>query len=197
MYNDRKDAWVLPGVLIGFFAIAVIAWIITVRGSVREDADAAYDENIETEYENVKVDSKTKDEADESQDFSAIYGGWESESYYVFNKDGTYGWYKSSEDLEDNYYSGNVEVLRGLEACDNLGISPEKALGAFEFPEDVGIEDVYSIHCMPTYLISGGVDKSDTLQGGSYDLLFVVIDDKHAQGFNMNSADLYFFTKIE
>ena len=54
-------------------------------------------------------------------------GGWESSasegSYYVFNNDNTYYWYKSSSDLNDNYYKGSMEILHGTEAMKELGLN--------------------------------------------------------------------------
>ena len=118
--------------------------------------------------------------------------------YYGVREDGTYGWYKSSENMSDNYYSGSISVLKGYEACEHLGITMDKVLTVVANSEGtVGLDDIYCITCSPTYLVSNGIDKSDTLGGNSYDLLFVVTGEKSAQATNMGNYDTYFFTKIK
>ena len=100
--------------------------------------------------------------------------------------------------MSDNYYSGSISVLKGYEACEHLGITMDKVLTVVANSEGtVGLDDIYCITCSPTYLVSNGVDKSDTLGGKSYDLLFVVTGEKSAQATNMGNYDTYFFTKIK
>jgi hypothetical protein len=41
-------------------------------------------------------------------------------SYIVFNKDKTFYWYESKDNLDDNYYYGTYEVYRGENAIDYI-----------------------------------------------------------------------------
>ncbi len=219
MKNKNNSAVVV--ILVAALAvIAVIGWAIVLKmigannqskSRVDEDTTTVQvgtdntQENDEeeksseaTSEENSEDSKSSEDEPESDTDYSDIIGGWESEAYYEFREDGTYGWYKSSEDLSDNYYSGTITVLRGYEACDHLDITLDRVLTVFNNSNgEVGIDDIYCITCTPTYLVSGGVDKSDTLNGVSYDLLFVVVGDKYAQGLNVGNGDSYYFTKIK
>ena len=206
--NNKKNKWIIPVIAIAVVAIMIACSITTMR-LIRqkfEEVSVATAEDLNqtlTEDEHDVDDNATQEESSEETsetdlaDISDIYGGWESDAYYEFREDGTYGWYKSSEDLSDNYYSGSISVLKGAEACEHLGITLDKVLTVIVNSEGtVGINDIYCITCSPTYLVSSGVDKSDTLKGISYDLLFVVTGEKSAQATNMGNYDTYYFTKI-
>lgn len=219
--NNRGNRWIVPVIVTAIVALTIAGWIATLRffkhraeenllgaaedlylGLAGEEFDldefAAQQESTEEATDDA-TEEATEEATDEAaEDISAIYGGWESESYYEFREDGTYGWYKSSEDLSDNYYSGDISVLRGMEACDHLGITIDKMLTVVANSKGtVGPDDIYCITCTPTYLVSAGVDKSDTLVGISYDLLFVVTGEDSAQATNMGNYDTYYFTKIK
>ena len=212
--NNKRNNWIVPVVVIAVVAIVITSWIVTFRIIKHKAEEAAIaaaedlyqgltgeefdlDEYTNQEENNGDTEENATEEID-TIDISDIYGGWESDSYYEFREDGTYGWYKSSEDMSDNYYSGSISVLKGYEACEHLGITMDKVLTVVANSEGtVGLDDIYCITCSPTYLVSNGVDKSDTLGGNSYDLLFVVTGEKSAQATNMGNYDTYFFTKIK
>ena len=130
-----------------------------------------------------------------------IMGGWESSasegSYYVFNNDNTYYWYKSSSDLNDNYYKGNMEILHGTEAMKELGITLDQVMTVMSNSKNtVGIDNIYCIKLKPTYLISGGVDKTNTLTDEfNMKLLFVYVDENNAQAHNYTTNDTYYLVK--
>ncbi len=132
-----------------------------------------------------------------------ILGGWESSdiggSYYVFENDYTYYWYKSSNNLTDNYYKGNMEVLRGAEALDYLEISYDKVIDMIASSNGTVLtNDIYAINLSPTYLISGGVDKTSTITDAfNMKMLFIHIDDNTAQAHNYTTGDTYYFNKLD
>ena len=174
MKDNMKNKWIIPVLIFGYIFFVVVVLVIAIL---------------------IVMGKHKSEEPDKGSD---IYGGWESQAYYEFREDGTYGWYKSSDDLSDNYYSGTITVLRGYDACEHLDISFEKVLTVMNNSEGtVGLNDIYCITCKPTYLVSGGVDKSDTLDGRQYDLLFVVTGENSAQGMNTGNGDSYYFTKIK
>jgi len=144
---------------------------------------------------------KEDEKEDKNVRFAEIRGGWDSSSeggsYYVFEDDDTYYWYKSADDLSDNYYKGTMKVYHGEEAIDDLGIDPDRITDVLiNSKGKVTIDNVYSIHLHPTYLISGGVDKTDTLTS-KFDmkLLFVYVDKNNAQAFNYTTGDTDYFVK--
>lgn len=135
-----------------------------------------------------------------SKDYSNIYGNWLSNdgSYFVFNENNTLYWYKTKEDLNDNYFYGNIEILRDGEALDDLDISYDKIIDlAIQSKGKVNIDNIYSIKYMPTYLIIDGVDKTETnIPKDSYwKFLFISIDDNNAQVYNYNTSDKYYLIK--
>ena len=145
---------------------------------------------------------KKEEEKDKKNvEFAEIRGGWQSSSeggsYYVFEDDDTYYWYKSADDLNDNYYKGTMEVYHGQDALDDLGITLDRIDVLLRNSNGKVTEDnVYSMHLHPTYLISGGIDKTDTLTS-QFDmkLLFIYIDENNAQAFNYTTGDTYYFIK--
>ena len=190
MKKEKNYVGIVLAILAGIVVLAIIG--VAVMFSLFKNVQKTTVGTVEASSE-----ATAPEKGSSSDDFSAIYGGWESESYFEFREDGTFGWYKSSEDLQDNYYSGDMTVLRGMEACDELGITLDRVLLAMNFSDgEVGLEDIYCITCNPTYLISGGVDKSDKLSG-EMKLLFVLVKDDYAQALNMASMDSYYLTKIK
>ncbi len=148
--------------------------------------------------EKTTTDEQSTDGAE--LDFYLICGGWESSaeggSYYVFNKDKTFYWYKSATDLNDNYYSGTITVLKGYEAIRDLGLREAGLLELIVLSKgQVTSSDIYSLSLTPTYLVSDGIDKSDTLEDVVLKLLFIYIDESNAQGYNLNTGDTYYFIK--
>ena len=104
MKDNMKNKWIIPVLIIGYIFLVVVVLVIAIL---------------------IFMGKHKSEEPDKGSD---IYGGWESQAYYEFREDGTYGWYKSSDDLSDNYYSGTITVLRGYDACEHLDISFEKVL---------------------------------------------------------------------
>lgn len=133
--------------------------------------------------------------------YAEIRGGWDNTatngSYFYFEDDDTYYWYKSSEDLKDNYYKGKMTIYQGQDALDDLGITEDRIeVLLINSKGKVSEENVYSIHLHPTYLKSNGVDKTDTLtEKFDMKLLFVYVDESYAQSFNYTTGDSYYFVK--
>lgn len=148
--------------------------------------------------------AKESSKSSKEDKFKDIRGGWNSTSvggsYWVFDKDDNFYWYKSSDDLEDNYYKGKMtKIYKGQDAADDLGITEDKIKTVLKNSKGkVTIDNIYAFHLKPTYLISGGVDKSSTLKDSSeMKMLFVYIDENSAQAMNINSGDTYYLTKLD
>ena len=161
----------------------------------------AYPEYEDDNDKNVYEDDNDKN--DYEDEFTDVYGNWLTTNGTYFNFE-PYGfhWWKDKNDLTDNYYSGDIEISVGDDAIDELGTTYEKVSNITEQSGGrVTLNDIYAIKLFPTYLMSDGVDKTDTLQqnfpaGNEYMLLmFIVIDGDKAQAYNYSSGDTYNLTK--
>ncbi len=139
-------------------------------------------------------DKKARDE------LRPICGTWGSNSKnsacFVFEEDKTFYWYKSESDKNDNYYKGTIEYLKGTAAMDELKLSYSGLLRLIANSKgEISVDNVYCLKLSPTYLISSGVDKTDTVKGKVMKLLFVYIDKSTAQAYNYNTGDVYDLVK--
>lgn len=152
-------------------------------------------------YNKQKNENNSNQET-QNDEFKNIRGNWvtQNNTSFVFNEDNVFYWYKDSDDLNDNYYKGNMEILRGNEALEDLGISYDRVLDVFIRSEgEIELDDIYSVKLYPTYLISGGVDKTETNipEGSYFKLLFINMSDTESQAYNYNSYDTYYMSKKE
>ena len=90
-----------------------------------------------------------------------------------------------------------MEILHGTDAMDELGITLEQVTTVMSNSNyKVGINNIYCIKLNPTYLISGGVDKTNTLTDKfNMKLLFVYVDENNAQAYNYTTNDTYYLVK--
>ncbi len=146
--------------------------------------------------------SSFKNEAKYSKEpFVKVTGGWETNgnnpSYYVFKEDGTFFWYKTADDLSDNYYTGEYEMLIGADAATDLGINLANILEISVISNGkVTADDIYSITMKITKLISGGKDKTDTLEEDrTMKMLFIYLNEYNAQGYNFNFDHKYYLVR--
>ena len=95
-----------------------------------------------------------------------INGGWrilgDSEQYWEF-KDGKFWWYKSVNDLNDNYWYGTTKIVTGLEGLKLVGLGEDNLKNVLSNANGkISQNDVYAVICTPTKIISDGEDKSST-----------------------------------
>lgn len=135
-----------------------------------------------------------------------IDGGWrklnDSEEYWKF-KDGKFWWYKSVNNLNDNYYYGTTKIATGLEGLKSVGLTEENLKNVLSSANGkVSQNDIYAIICTPTKLISDGQDKSSTI---SKDVklkeVWIVISHNEegieGQVLNLNTYGTSYYVKIE
>lgn len=197
MENNKKNNKVLIIVIvISVILIISIFAIITVAIFAAFGLKMLTEETGNISVDNSKV-ANLLNEKNKKDEFSDVYGGWEYNSYYVFNSDGTYRWYKSSDNLKDNYYEGKMEILKGDDAIQDLGIKYSQVLTVMSNSKgNVNLNDIYCIKLHPTYLISGGVNKTSTLtEQFDMKLLFVYVNDKEAQAYNYATQDSLYLHK--
>ncbi|MBQ8539410.1 MAG: zinc-ribbon domain-containing protein [Ruminococcus sp.] len=136
-----------------------------------------------------------------------INGGWrvlsDSETYWEF-KDGEFWWYKSADDLKDNYWYGTTEVLTGKEGLASAGLDENKIDVIFSNSSGtVTADDVYTIVCTPTKIISGGEDKSSTNipDGTTWTYVWIIVDHGRegieAQVLNLVNYETSYYVKIK
>lgn len=135
-----------------------------------------------------------------------INGGWrkldDSEEYWKF-KDGKFWWYKSVNNLNDNYYYGTTKIATGLEGLKFVGLTEENLKNVLSSANGkVSQNDIYAIICTPTKLISDGQDKSSTIsEEAKLKEVWIVINHNdegiEGQTLNLNTYGTSYYVKIE
>ena len=135
-----------------------------------------------------------------------INGGWrkldDSEEYWKF-KDGKFWWYKSVNNLNDNYYYGTTKIATGLEGLKSVGLTEENLKNVLASANGkVSQNDIYAIICTPTKLISDGQDKSSTIsEEAKLKEVWIVINHNdegiEGQTLNLNTYGTSYYVKIE
>ena len=133
-----------------------------------------------------------------------INGGWkniETDNYWVFKKN-EFWWYKSSDDLSDNYWYGTVDVLKGKSGLEFAGLSGSKVDSIINQSDGKVTEsDIYTLVLTPKKIISGGVDKSDVNipDGTTWTYIWIVVDNEedgiYGQVLNMQSYETSYYEK--
>ena len=136
-----------------------------------------------------------------------VNGSWrilsDSETYWVFNN-GKFWWYKSVNDLNDNYWYGTTKIVTGKEGLKLAGLDENKLNDIISHSSGrVTANDVYTIVCTPTKIISGGIDKSSTniSSDTTWTLVWIVVDHGsegiEGQVLNVTSYDTSYYVKVK
>ena len=155
-------------------------------------------EKPSTEYETLPITSKI---------YKALEGGWDGAAdggaYWEF-RNGEYWWYKTRDDLTDNYWYGTTEIIVGRDGIEMVGLNAAAVDEIISRSEGKVTEDsIYTIICTPKKIISGGVDKSDTNipEGQTLTYVWVLVDygeeGVEAQTIHLSSYDIYYYVKVE
>lgn len=135
-----------------------------------------------------------------------INGGWrilsDSEVYWEF-KDGEFWWYKSINDLNDNYWYGTTDILSGEEGLKVAGLDVNKVKDICDHSDGkVTPEDIYTIVCKPSKIISGGEDKSATNMDSdtAWTLIWIIVDHGEdgieGQVLNLSNYEQTYYVKV-
>ena len=135
-----------------------------------------------------------------------ITGGWRilsnSETYWEF-KGNEYWWYKSLNDLNDNYWYGTTRILTGKEGLKEVGLDEDKVDKIVANSSGtVTADNIYTIILTPSKIISDGEDKSDTnISGGDWHYVWIIVDHGkeglEAQVLNAKTADISYYVKVK
>lgn len=134
-----------------------------------------------------------------------INGGWRtlsnSETYWVF-KNGEFWWYKSINDLNDNYWYGKTRILTGKSGLKEVGLDEEKVdYIVANANGKVSANNIYTIIFTPLQIISGGIDKSSTnITGDTWHMVWIIVDHGteglEAQMLNVKTAEMSYLVKL-
>lgn len=138
---------------------------------------------------------------------SYITGGWRllgnSESYWEF-KNGNFWWYKSVNNLNDNYWYGTTQIVTGKKGLKLAGLDESKVDSIVSSSNrKVTANDIYTMILTPTKIISGGVDKSSTNipQNTTWTYIWILIDHGsegiEAQVMNVKTYETSYYFKLK
>ena len=104
----------------------------------------------------------TTDSKDNNDDNALIQGTWEidtgSGAGYKFVDD-KFMWLKSIENVNDNYWYGDVEYYKGAEAMEIAGLTEEELKSSLP---DLKPENIFVTKLDPEKIITDGEDKTAT-----------------------------------
>lgn len=135
-----------------------------------------------------------------------LTGGWRvlanTESYWKFTEN-EFWWYKSVNDLNDNYWQGTTKIYKGREGLRLLGVSETKINELINSMKgELTEQDVYTVICTPIKLIENGIDVSATKITEKVEWKFVWILKNHgsegieAEFLNIETADVLHYVKL-
>ena len=181
----------------------------TVKDVVEEITIESTEETTEKVTEETKEEPSTEYETlpITSEIYKALEGGWDGAAdggaYWEF-RNGEYWWYKTREDLTDNYWYGTTEIIVGRAGIEMVGLNADAVDEMISRGEGKITEDsIYTIICTPKKIISGGIDKSDTNipEGQTLKYVWVLVDygeeGVEAQTIHLSSYETYYYVKVE
>lgn len=136
----------------------------------------------------------------------SIEGGWrilsDSETYWTF-RDGQFWWYKSVNDLSDNYWYGTTQIYTGEEGLAIAGLDESSLDSITEMSGgSVLADDIYTVVLTPTYLLLDGEDMSEENipEGFTWNMIWIIVDHGteglEAQVLDMASYETSYYVKV-
>jgi protein PXR1 len=163
--------------------------------------------NKENKDKKEKQENKELESTEEAKVEKDILAGtaWNSDndnSYWVFNEDGTFYWYKDKGVTDDNYFGVSYKSYSGEAVFDSIGdvdpylagITQEELLKGFNNADDYKVEDsLYIDTTYNTYLLDGVEKLSQETKNSYYG--FLSEDGKTLSIVNMSTGSLYNFSR--
>ena len=163
--------------------------------------------NKENKDKKEKQENKELESTEEAKVEKDILAGtaWNSDndnSYWVFNEDGTFYWYKDKGVTDDNYFGGSYKSYSGEAVFDSIGdvdpywavITQEELLKGFNNADDYKVDDsLYIDTTYNTYLLDGVEKLSQETKNSYYG--FLSEDGKTLSIVNMSTGSLYNFSR--
>lgn len=122
---------------------------------------------------------------------------WEASdgSVLELKSDGTYYWYKDSNDKTDNYYTGTYVTYVGDKAVDKIdsifGFNEE----AYTNNNSILRTDIYYLELNKITTVIGNKEAS-TIKSTPYALFFYNTSSNECEGMNLNTQNTIGFTKV-
>lgn len=117
---------------------------------------------------------------------NSIIGSWQSSTngLFVFQKDNSFYWYNSHEELEDNYYKGTYNYKTGNDALNEMGFTLEEFQK--EYGANIKLENIYSINLKPNLVLKNKIDitQVELNQNKIWWYLLIINDNLTANGYN-------------
>lgn len=127
-----------------------------------------------------------------------IYGNWLSNNniYYSFNDNGSYVWYKDTNNIKDNYQEGIMVIKNGQKALKELEMTNsqfDSLISKYTNDEN----NIYHIKLIPKKMVSCGINKNYILgtKVCSY-LYIIVLPDGRGIFTNLDTYEVLQFEKI-
>ena len=163
--------------------------------------------NKENKDKKEKQENKELESTEEAKVDKDVLAGtaWNSDndnSYWVFNEDKTFYWYKDKGVTDDNYFGGSYELYAGEGVLDFIydgdpdleGITKEELLEGFNKSDDYKIDSfLYLDATYNTYLLDGVEKLSQETKNSYYG--FLSEDGKTLSIVNMSTGSLYNFSR--
>ena len=142
---------------------------------------------------------------DDTYDYEKLMGNkylLSDESYLVLNEDKTFKWYKTKEDLKDNYYYGHYTVYRGENAIKYISedlaiydLTEKKQREYISGDTNISIDMYFSLNLYNEYAIVNGLKK----ELSSYTHFYGTTDGNYQEYkmINMLNSNYGFFTLEE
>ncbi len=203
--TGKKTASIILNIISIILSVMVLAYIIMGIGERKETYSSESVINDLNSFSNWNIYSELRTGNLGKQ--MDITGGWrilsDSETYWEF-KNGKFWWYQSVNDLNDNYWYGDVQIVKGKKGLQMVGID-ESAIDRIisQSSKEISEDDINTIIMTPTKIISGGVDKSNTNIPDNSVWKYVWIIVNHgsegieAQTFNVLNYDVSYYVKIK
>lgn len=190
-----------------------VSTILDTEETVKEVIEEITIESTEETTEEITEETTEKPDAEyetisiTSEIYKALEGGWDGSddggAYWVF-RNGEYWWYKTRDDLTDNYWYGTTEIIVGRAGIEMVGLNADAVDEMISRGEGKITEDsIYTIICTPKQIISGGIDKSDTNipEGQTLKYVWVLVDygdeGVMAETIHLSSYETYYYIKVE
>lgn len=124
-------------------------------------------------------------------------GAWKElngEAVFILKEDGSCGFFKSVDDLQDNYYWGShIGALQGENALIDIGIAEnERHAEPYRDPSKT-----YSLRLWYDTFYSDGVEKNEMVEGKFHWFMFGIFSDGRFVFINMISYTITYVEKID
>lgn len=114
-----------------------------------------------------------------------LLGKWQTNNSatFIFNEDSSFYWYRSADDLKNNYYGGVYTYKKGDEALAEMGYDDEEFTKTFG--QNINKDNIYSLEMQPTVSYENGLNTSSSLTDSTkWWYILIIKKDGTAMAYN-------------